>query len=148
MRRSSPRAGALVSLLVMTACGDNVRAVDAGVDAIDPGLPFVELPLLDGYNHSSEVTVAWYESTGPRGTLLYAHAVTDDPGGAWSDVVLVDPDACPGERWYPDGVEAGEGARRLREYIGLAVANGRVHVAWTHAPDPPSRVRVASFDVE
>ena len=39
-----------------------------------------------------------------------------------------------------------EGERRLREYIGIATTGSRSIIAWTHAPEAPSRVRIAYVD--
>jgi hypothetical protein len=90
--------------------------------------------------------VAWYDSSGATGQLFYAHSLTADLQGAWSEPVLVDGNACPGNGWYPSEKFTPEGERRLREYIGIATTGGRSIIAWTHAPEAPSRVRIAYID--
>ncbi len=88
--------------------------------------------------------VAWYDSSGPFGQLVYAHSETSDLEGAYTQPIVVDGNACPGRGWYPN--EDPPGGRRLREYIGIAVTGTRAIISWTHAPDPPSRIRIAHVD--
>jgi hypothetical protein len=95
---------------------------------------------------SGRLHVIWYDSSGPTGQVFYAHSVTSDLLGAWSERVLVDGNACPGNGWYPSILFTPEGKRRLREYIGIATTGSRSIIAWTHAPEAPSRVRVAYID--
>ena len=91
--------------------------------------------------------VAWYDSSGPFGELVYAHSETSDLAGAYTQPIVVDGDACPGNGWYPYSSDVEPfGGRRLREYIGIAVTGRRAIISWTHAPDPPSRIRIAHLD--
>jgi hypothetical protein len=109
-----------------------------------PGtIGFLPAAVLDA---SGRLHAVWYDSSGATGRVIYAHSLTSDLQGAWSDPVVVDGNACPGNGWYPAEKFTPEGERRLREYIGIANTNGRTIIAWTHAPDPPSRVRVTYID--
>lgn len=95
------------------------------------------------------VHVVWYDTGDERGVLRYTHSVSADLSEGFLPSLVVDDDACPGSRWYPysssDPVRP-PGGRRLREYIGIAIDGSRAHIAWTHAPGPPSRVRVTYVD--
>jgi hypothetical protein len=95
---------------------------------------------------SGRLHVAWYDSSGALGKVFYSHSMTSDLQGEWSEPIVVDGDACPGDGWYPSDKFEPEGARRLREYIGIATTGSRSILAWTHAPEAPSRVRVAYVD--
>jgi hypothetical protein len=122
------------------------RLPDEGHDLTisPPGtIGFLPAAVLDA---SGRLHVVWYDSSGPTGQLFYAHSLSADLQGAWSERVVVDGNACPGNGWYPAEHFTPEGERRLREYIGIANTNGRTIIAWTHAPDPPSRVRVTYID--
>jgi len=89
--------------------------------------------------------VGWYETSGPQGEFKVTRSLTADWTEGFFDAVVVDPDACPGNGWYPR-IQDGKSDRRLREYVGMAVSGTRAHVAWTHAPQAPARVWVASVD--
>jgi len=83
---------------------------------------------------------AWYDSAGTSGVLRYAHSHGPAPfTDGFTDPIEIDSDATPGGGWYP-AIDFSSGARRLREYIGLAIDGDVVHIAWTHAPTAPSRV--------
>jgi hypothetical protein len=89
----------------------------------------------------------WYDSSGPTGRLMYARSTTTDLLGSYTTPVIVDGNACPGDGWYPyEAQKDPPGGRRLREYIGIAITGNRAVISWTHAPDAPSRVRVAHLD--
>jgi len=96
----------------------------------------------------------WYDSSGTTGKLMYSHSVTDDLGGSYTPPVVVDPNACPGDGWYPylnsDPPPKPDepGGRRLREYIDITAGAGRAHLVWTHAPGPPSRVNTTYVDYD
>lgn len=90
--------------------------------------------------------VAWYDTHGPVGQLLYAHSETTDLLGAYTTPIIVDGNACPGDHFYPGPGIGLTGTRRLREYIGIATSGHRAFVTWTHAPEAPSRVRIAHVD--
>jgi hypothetical protein len=91
--------------------------------------------------------VAWYDSSGTFGQLVYAHSETNDLQGAYTQPIVVDGDACPGDGWYPYKVDHDPaGGRRLREYIGIAITGRRAIISWTHAPEAPSRIRIAHVD--
>jgi hypothetical protein len=78
---------------------------------------------------------------------MYAHSVTTDLLGSYTTPVVVDTNACPGGGWYPySASDDPPGGRRLREYVGIAITGSRAVISWTHAPDPPSRLRVAHID--
>lgn len=87
----------------------------------------------------------WYESTGEIGRLVYARSLDADPTKGFTVPAVVDAAACPGDDWYPF-FDTAAGGRRLREYIDIAVDGRRLHLAWTHAPEPPSRVWTAYHD--
>lgn len=128
---------ASVMLRVRDAGGEeSVAAINA------PGevafLPTAEL------DETGRLHVAWYDSSGERGVLRYTVS-TDDTLAAFEPSQVIDEDACPGGGWYPERTDGSFSGRRLREYIGLTVHEGNVHIAWTHAPQAPSRVRVATF---
>lgn len=88
--------------------------------------------------------VAYYDSSGPVGRLVYTHTRSAAPfSDGFVEPITIDPDAVPGG-FYPFE-STPEGGRRLREYIGIATDGERVHIAWTHSPAPPSRVRVITL---
>jgi hypothetical protein len=87
--------------------------------------------------------VVWYDSSQANGRLLYAYSVGPAPfSDGFVESVVVDDDACPGNGWWPDSASRDPSMRRLREYIGIAIDDGHVHVAWTHAPQALSRIWV------
>jgi hypothetical protein len=91
-----------------------------------------------------QLHITWYETSGTAGVLKYTRTATADLTGPLLDAVIVDDNACPGDRWYPySSTEDPPGGRRLREYIGITATSERAFVAWTHAPAPPSRIHVA-----
>jgi hypothetical protein len=109
----------------------------ADVQVSSPGaVAFVPAATIDD---SGRLHIIWYEIDGPMGKLMYTRTLSDDLEGGFEDPIVIDPDACPGGDWYPYLVSS-EGGRRLREYIDIAVDGNRAHLAWTHAPGPPSRV--------
>lgn len=112
--------------VTVTAPGDFAFMPTAALDA-------------DGRLH-----VAWYDTHGAVGQLLYAHSVTTDLLGAYTAPIVVDGNACPGDHFYPGGDPTN--TRRLREYIGIATSGHRAFITWTHAPEAPSRVRIAHVD--
>jgi hypothetical protein len=85
----------------------------------------------------------WYDTSGPTGRVLYAHTTAPDYLSGFSDPIVVDGNACPGNGWAP-GLD-GE-SRRLREYVDLAVDNGYAYLAWTHAPNVPTQIYVTRID--
>lgn len=119
-------------LRVENAAGATENALSA------PGAKaFLPTAVLDD---SGRLHVAWYDSSGPSGELLYTHSRDAAPfAGGFIEPIVIDPEATPGDGWYP-GYDQDSGDRRLREYIGIASDGDRVHVAWTHSPAPPSRV--------
>lgn len=91
-------------------------------------------------DYRGRLHVVWYDTAGDSGVLRYAHSRGAAPfADGFIDPIEIDPDATPGNGWYP-GPQTDNGERRLREYIGLAVDEDLVHIAWTHSPHPPSRV--------
>ena len=95
------------------------------------------------------VHVLWYDSSGTAGVLKYARSVSSDPRDGFTVAAIVDPNACPGGRWYPHFSESEPPPgtdRRLREYVDLSISRRRVHMAWTHAPALPSRILVSHLD--
>ncbi len=115
------------------------------VDLTSPGaFAFMPTAALDA---EGRLHVAWYDTHGPFGQLLYAHSETTDLVGAYTTPIVVDGNACPGNGFYPAGFSSDPvGSRRLREYIGIATSGHRAFITWTHAPEAPSRVRVAHVD--
>lgn len=94
-------------------------------------------------DESGRLHVVWYDSSQAQGRLLYASSVGPAPfTDGFIEPVVVDDNACPGNGWWPDSASRDASARRLREYIGIAVDDGVVHAAWTHAPQAPSRIWV------
>src|SRR5262249_15161232 len=94
---------------------------------------------------SGRLHIVWYDSTS-SGTLQYARSCSSRLGEGFTQPVTIEDNAVMGGGWYPAYDAAG---RRLREYIGIAVDGGRVHLAWTHVPQPlvqPSKVYVSYID--
>jgi hypothetical protein len=92
--------------------------------------------------------VVYYDSSGEHGVLRRTRSVSTEWLEGFEASSVIDPDATPGDRWFPSH-EAGTSdpaGRRLREYIDVALTSRRVHVAWTHSPQSPSRVRTTYFD--
>jgi hypothetical protein len=108
---------------------------------VDGPAAFLPVGALDD---DGRLHAAWYQSVGAQGELRYARTATSDLDKGFGSPTVLDDNACPGGSWLP-AAEPGD-RRRLREYIGLAVDRRRVHVAWTHAPGPPSRVRATHVD--
>lgn len=99
-------------------------------------------------DEDGRLRVVYYDSSGERGVLRTTRSVSNDWSEGFEASSIVDPDATPGGRWFPmheAGVPDWDG-RRLREYIDLALTSRRVHVAWTHSPQSPSRVRTTYID--
>lgn len=123
-------------------------AADPGTDVpitTSGAVAFLPAATLDA---EGRLHVVWYDSSGPVGRVLYAHSVTSDLVGSYTTPVVVDGNACPGDGWYPYSATVDPpGGRRLREYIGIALTGNRVVISWTHAPDAPSRVRIAHVDL-
>jgi len=125
--------------------GDDIALTDDG-DVV-----FLPSGALDEYGRLHAI---WYDSTGPTGMLMYSHSLSDDVTGAYTTPVVVDPNACPGDGWYPylqadpEPKPDQPGGRRLREYIDITAVGGRAHLVWTHAPGPPSRVYTTYVDYE
>ncbi len=119
---------------------------DEGTDVAltTPGaIAFMPTAALDA---EGRLHVAWYDTQGPFGQLLYAHSETTDLAGAYTTPIVVDGNACP-HGFYPAGFGGDPvGSRRLREYIGIATSGHRAFITWTHAPEAPSRVRIAHVD--
>lgn len=84
------------------------------------------------------IYAVYYDSSGPRGVLAVVRSRTTRPEDGFGPPVVVDPDAIPGDGWIPDMDE-----RRLREYIDIAADGDRIHLVWTRAVRPPSRVFTA-----
>ena len=100
--------------------------------------PFMPAATMDEFGR---LHVVWYDSSEARGRLLYAHSIGAAPfADGFSDAVVVDDNATPGDGWWP--VAGALDERRLREYIGIAIDDGVVYAAWTHAPQAPSRIWV------
>jgi hypothetical protein len=91
--------------------------------------------------------VVWYDSAGERGVLAYAHSVSSNLAEGFTEPLVIDPDATPGNGWYPTTTSE-DGGRRLREYIDVAIDGDRLHVAYTHAPAPPSRVHATYVRID
>lgn len=89
----------------------------------------------------------WYETSRATGVLRYTRSATSDLAGEFLAPYTIDPDACPGDDWYPysDGEEP-PGGRRLREYIDIAISGERAHIVWAHAPAPPARIHATYVD--
>jgi hypothetical protein len=120
------------------------RLPDEGLDVslTAPGaFAFMPTAALDA---EGRLHVAWYDTHGSVGQLLYARSETTDLTGAYTTPIVVDGNACPGDYFYPGGDP--RGSRRLREYIGIAISGHRAFITWTHAPEAPSRVRIAHVD--
>jgi hypothetical protein len=112
---------------------------DEGMDlpVSDPAaLAFFPAAALDD---QGRLHVLWYESSGSVGVLKYARSLGPNLGEGFGPALVVDDAACPGDGWLPF-FDSAAGGRRLREYVDLAVDGPRAHLAWTHAPSPPSRV--------
>ena len=91
--------------------------------------------------------VTWYDSSGDKGVLRYTHSLSTNLTEGFLPPIVVDGDACPGRGWYPhSSSDLPPGGRRLREYIDIAVDGSRAHIAWTHAPEAPSRVFATYID--
>lgn len=90
-------------------------------------------------DRSGRLHAIWYESDGAKGQLVYTRSNSSDFTARFSPPLVIDPDACPGEGWYPH-FNSATGGRRLREYVDVAIDGNRAHLAWTHAPTAPSRV--------
>ena len=91
--------------------------------------------------------VVWYDSSGPTGQLMYSRSATADLQGGYTTPVVIDGNACPGGGWYPyDAGKNPPGGRRLREYVGIAITGNHALISWTHAPEAPSRIRIAHID--
>jgi hypothetical protein len=88
---------------------------------------------------SGRLHVIWYDTSGPQGVLRYARSLSSDLGAGLGPSIVIDPNALPGNGWYPS-FDSATGGRRTREYIELAAFGNRAHLAWTHAPAAPSRV--------
>jgi hypothetical protein len=91
--------------------------------------------------------VAYYDSSGGAGRLLYIHSLGGPPyDTGFTEPKVIDPDAVPAG-FYPSlaGPDGADDGRRVREYIGIAVDGDVVYIAWTHSPTPPSRVRAVGF---
>jgi hypothetical protein len=96
------------------------------------GTAFHPAGALDG---EGRLHTIWYETSGPAGVLMYTRSRSADLTQGFENPIVIDDDATPGAGWTPVGETF-----RLREYIDLAVDGARIHMAWTHAPAPPSRV--------
>ena len=91
------------------------------------------------------VHAMWYEDQGATAVVKYTHSRSSDLIQGFRAPLVVDANAAPGDGWYPAPI-SDTGQRRLREYIDIAVTGQRAHIAWTHAPRPPARVRVSYVD--
>jgi hypothetical protein len=89
--------------------------------------------------------VMWYDSSGPTGVLRYARSRTAALIDGFTESLVVDADACPGDGWQPSS-DTGANERRLRDYVDLAVDGSRAYLVWTHAPRPPARVQATYID--
>jgi hypothetical protein len=88
--------------------------------------------------------VAYYDSSGTTGRLLYIHSNGGPPyADGFTEPRVIDTNVVP-VGFYPF-FSTPDGGRRLREYIGIAVDGDVVYIAWTHSPAPPSRVRAVGF---
>lgn len=142
VRADRSGTGATVSVLLKSA--GMVTAESKLLTPLD-GVSFLPAAAID---EEGILHVVWYDTNGPAGRLVYSRSAGSNLLGDYTDPVVVDGDACPGERWhpYPTSPLSAPGGRRLREYIDIAVDGGRVFVAWTHAPTAPSTVYVATID--
>ena len=128
--------------------GTIVLRVERGADIVETPLTgsdanafFPTAAIDDG----GKLHVAWYDSAGTAGRLLYTHSRGVAPfADGFIEPIVVDDNATPGNNWNP-GFDQNSGDRRLREYIGITVSDGVAYVAWTHSPAPPSRVFVATI---
>jgi hypothetical protein len=138
LRHSEVEAPIVVRVRQLPDEGSDVALTSPGAVA------FLPTAALDA---EGRLHVAWYDTRGPFGQLLYVHSETTDLLGAYSAPVVVDGNACPGNGFYPSSAGSEPpGGRRLREYIGIATSGHRAFITWTHAPEAPSRVRVARVD--
>ncbi|MEO8700546.1 MAG: hypothetical protein ABI867_10905 [Kofleriaceae bacterium] len=138
LRNSDVDAPIVVRVRQLPDEGSDVAITAAGAVA---SLPTAALDA-EGRLH-----VAWYDTRGPFGQLLYAHSETTDLTGRYTPPMVVDGNACPGNGFYPDSARSDPpGGRRLREYIGITTSGRRAFITWTHAPEAPSRVRIAHVD--
>jgi hypothetical protein len=121
------------------------RLPDEGVELpiSEPGaIAFLPVALVD---LDGRLRVVYYDSSGPRGVLRTTLSLTNDWTQGFEPSTLIDPDACPGNGWFPE-LDSPSGGRRLREYIDISASGRRLHFAWTHAPSAPSRVWTAFLD--
>jgi hypothetical protein len=136
--------------IVRSVHGASGSPVLVGV-ADAPGGPYAEQTLSAGgavaflpaatLDEEGRLHVIWYDSSGEQGVLYYTHSTSPSLAEGFLAPIVVDDDACPGQGWYPySASDPPPGGRRLREYIDIAVDGARAHIAWTHAPDAPSRV--------
>ncbi len=89
--------------------------------------------------------VVWYETTdASTGVLKLMRSISDDWSKGFTEAIIVDADACPGNYWYPSSARPDADDRRLREYIDIAVTGTRAHVVWTHGNLPPARVNTVA----
>ncbi len=138
LRNSQVDAQIVVRVRQLPDEGTDVALTAAGAFAF---MPTAALDT-DGRLH-----VVWYDTHGPFGQLLYAHSETAELLGAYTPPIVVDGNACPGNYFYPSvSFITTPGGRRLREYIGIATSGHRAFITWTHAPEAPSRVRIAHVD--
>ena len=130
-----------------TAMGND--GADEPITATD-GVAFLPAAAIDD---TGRLHVVWYDTTGTTGVLRYTRSISADLSDGFLPTLVVDDNACPGDRWYPYSNGpinplAPPGGRRLREYIGIAVEGRRAYVTWTHAPVAPSRVNITYIDFE
>jgi hypothetical protein len=114
----------------------------------DGDTTFLPAAALDAENR---LHLVYYDTTGEQGVLRYMRSRSSDLEGPFGPSIVLDPDACPGNGWYPypsNDPLRNPGGRRLREYIGIAIEGNRVHVSWAHAPDAPARVYTTYLDYE
>jgi hypothetical protein len=120
---------------------------DEGTDLpiSEPGAhAFLPTAIVD---EDGRMRVIYYDSSGRRGVLRTTRSLSTDWSQGFERSTIIDPNACPGDRWVPAlGGNPADGGRRLREYIDVALTSRRVHVAWTSSPQSPSRVHTAYFD--
>lgn len=122
------------------------RLPDAGSDiAISEPGEVAFLPAAD-VDASGRIHLAYYATDGDSGALKYTHSVSADFADGFIAPLTIDGEACPGD-FFPT-FDSATGGRRLREYIDLRVAGNRAHIAWAHAPGPPSRVYASYVEFE
>jgi hypothetical protein len=132
VRATKDGDGGAIALRVRNASNPGADLVLSSPDAT----AFLPAATLDA---QGRLHVIYYDTNGAQGRLLYRRSLGADLAGPFSPELVLDGNATPGARWYPE-LDTETGGRRVREYIDIVANGDRVHVAWTHAPTAPSRV--------